>query len=66
MKLIKVLALSENKLQDCALKVTTWYDLNYHRGNFKKYGLFSRNKGENEIEMKLMGHRRNHIIILLN
>ena len=42
------------KLQDCALNATTWYDVNFFTGNFKKHEfmLFSRIKDENEMESK--------------
>ena len=56
-KIDKSVSTIHTKLQDCALKATTWYDLNFLRGNFKKYGtmLLSRNKGENEIEIEVNG-----------
>lgn len=45
------------------------FDLNFLRGNFKKYGtmLLSRNKGENEIEIEVNEKQiePNHNITLL-
>ena len=53
MKLTRSASTIQTKMQDCALKATTWYDSNFLWGNFKKYGtmLLSRNKGENGIEI---------------